>query len=256
MSRVVPMSQALPMSRVRVNSSTDTSYQSRTYTSVIPTSQDGLFDISSNCPTDLKIVPFGQNASGLTFEFRVLGWQKDTSGLYVPLDLFEGTATLGTLTGTGTGIAATTIAAASNNVALPTGTINVASTTGFLSAGTLQINTSLGVQKISYTGKTSTAFLGCNLSDPTLNGTGTLSTGGAVSQTGYGTTGSLVTANDYFATTITESVGNAGVDCDVVSPGNNQLAHVLLDSKGSMFIEILFNRNSSATQCNALIGGL
>lgn len=68
--------------------------------------------------------------------------------------------------------ASTTIASASNGQVLPQATINVASTTGFLSAGTLQI----GADQVTYTGKTATAFTGCS------GGTGTLSTG----QTVYG----------------------------------------------------------------------
>jgi hypothetical protein len=54
-------------------------------------------------------------------------------------------------------------------------------------------------------------------------------------------------------TKLTTTNGNARIDCDVINPGDNQIASVLLDSKGSMFIEVPFNRNSSATQRNAII---
>ena len=70
--------------------------------------------------------------------------------------------------------ATTTIAVSSNGQALPQGTINVVSTTGFLSAGLLSVTTSGGVQTVSYTGKTADSFTGCT------GGTGTMSTGGAV----------------------------------------------------------------------------
>lgn len=68
----------------------------------------------------------------------------------------------------------TTIAAGSNGVALPTGTINVASTTGFPASGTLLVTTSLNTRLVSYTGVTGTSFTGC------LGGSGTMSTGGLV----------------------------------------------------------------------------
>lgn len=75
----------------------------------------------------------------------------------------------------------TTIAAASNGVALPTSTINVASTTGnsgFPVAGTLLVQTSTGVQTVNYTGVTSTSFTGCT------GGAGSMSTGGIVTVPG------------------------------------------------------------------------
>ena len=59
-------------------------------------------------------------------------------------------------------------------LSLPTATIFVASTTGFPPAGTLYVASSLGIQTVTYTGKTATAFTGCS------GGAGTLSTGNAV----------------------------------------------------------------------------
>lgn len=105
-----------------------------------------------------------------------------------------GTSFTGVSGGTGTivtgGIvaqtnASTTIAAGSNNVALPIGTINVASTTGFPSSGTLRVvsRTSASatappsVQVVAYTGIGATTFTGCT------GGTGTMFTGDAVTST-------------------------------------------------------------------------
>jgi hypothetical protein len=68
----------------------------------------------------------------------------------------------------------TTIAAASNGKTLPQATINVASTTGFPSSGTIAVVTSAGTVPVSYTGITATSFTGCT------GGTGTMSTGGFV----------------------------------------------------------------------------
>ena len=66
----------------------------------------------------------------------------------------------------------TTISAASNGHVLPQSTINVASTTGFLTAGTILI----GGSSVTYTGVTSTSFTGCT------GGSDTLTTGETVSE--------------------------------------------------------------------------
>lgn len=68
----------------------------------------------------------------------------------------------------------TTIASGSNGVSLPTGTINVTSTTTFPTSGVLLVTTSAGNQIVGFTGKNATQFTGCT------GGTGTMSTGGAV----------------------------------------------------------------------------
>ena len=68
----------------------------------------------------------------------------------------------------------TSIAAASNSVALPTATISVASTTGFAASGTFQVIIGQTVTTVTYTGTTATTFTGCT------GGTGTLLTGQTV----------------------------------------------------------------------------
>jgi hypothetical protein len=84
--------------------------------------------------------------------------------------------------------ATTTIAAGSNGAALPQGTINVASTAAFASAGYLVITGPPGANidtVISYTGKTATTFTGCNSAYRGVGvgtGTGTLATGQTVAQ--------------------------------------------------------------------------
>lgn len=76
----------------------------------------------------------------------------------------------------------TTITAASNNVALPTGTINVNSTSGFPTSGTIGVqvvvNSSITYTSVSYTGTTATSFTGCT------GGTGTMFTGYQIGATG------------------------------------------------------------------------
>lgn len=95
---------------------------------------------------------------------------------------------------------ATTIAAGSNNVPLPTGTINVASTVGFPASGTIRVVTSisavtgqtLSVQTVAYTGTTATTFTGCT------GGTGTMFTGNSVSSLPIPGTADLVLASTDF----------------------------------------------------------
>jgi len=82
-----------------------------------------------------------------------------------------------------TGTFVTTVAAASNGAALPQGTINVASTTGFpTSYNGLMVMTSAGPQSVYCSGTTTaTTFTTCT------GGTGTMTTGGAVSSTPWST---------------------------------------------------------------------
>lgn len=89
----------------------------------------------------------------------------------------------GSLPGNFTG-AATTIAVGSNGLSLPQATINVASTTGFPTSGTIYVYTNAGTQTVTYTGVNATQFTGCS------GGTGTMSTGNTVSSASLMTFGS------------------------------------------------------------------
>jgi len=82
----------------------------------------------------------------------------------------------GTLPFGGPAQQATQVAAGSNAVTLPAGTVNVASTTGFATAGQFTVLSSVGAQQVAYTGKTGTTFTGCT------GGVGTLYTGQKVTQ--------------------------------------------------------------------------
>jgi hypothetical protein len=78
----------------------------------------------------------------------------------------------------------TTITSRSNGELLPQGVIYVASTSGFSPTGTLLVQSSAGLETVTYTGVTASppSFTGC------AGGTGTLSAGGAINQGGSGTT--------------------------------------------------------------------
>lgn len=70
----------------------------------------------------------------------------------------------------------TTIASGSNGVSLPTGTINVASTTGFNIPGSITITIGSNTTVVAYTNIAGNSFTGCT------GGTGTLATGNVVGQ--------------------------------------------------------------------------
>jgi hypothetical protein len=79
-----------------------------------------------------------------------------------------------------TNAASTQTSIISDSSLLPQSTINVNSTTGFLSSGTILVNTTNGAQTVTYTGLTATSFTGC------IGGTGIMAVGGAVTQSqGY-----------------------------------------------------------------------
>lgn len=63
-----------------------------------------------------------------------------------------------------------------------------------------------------------------------------------------------VPATAYFAGAITLVTGNSGISVEVVSPGHaaNEIAHIVLDVKGSKFLECRFSTGGSATSCNCL----
>lgn len=104
---------------------------------------------------------------------------------------------VGSPTGTWVG---TTIAAGSNSVALPTGTINVASTVGFPSSGTIFVTTATTTATVTYTGTNATQFTGCS------GGSGTMATGGSIGQfTGTILTEQTLPTNNYTGTTSSAS---------------------------------------------------
>lgn len=110
----------------------------------------------------------------------------------------------GGLPGNFTGLL-TTITSGSNGASLPQTTINVATTAGFPTTGTIYVTTTQGIQTVTYTGVNATQFTGC------AGGSGTMSTGGnvtssslmAIGSDGYtntSTTFRMDGYNDFFST--------------------------------------------------------
>lgn len=125
----------------------------------------------------------------------------------------------------------TTIAAGSNGASLPVTTLNVASTSGFPTSGTLSVTSSLNTQKVTYTGITATSFTGC------AGGTGVLSTGGIV-------TNVSITSQDLIYTDITTSGGAIII---------NSSASASTDSNKTGFFQIVvdgFFQRGGSTQGN------
>lgn len=135
--------------------------------------------------------------------FLIDGYDTGTNSYHI--DYRTGTA----LTGV------TVIAAASNNVALPTGTINVATTSGFATSGTILVTTTSGIQTVTYTGTTGSTFTGCtggvgvmNTNNPVVASV-TLPIGTLLvtSTTGFSNTGTIFA----FSTTGRQTINYTGV---------------------------------------------
>jgi hypothetical protein len=75
------------------------------------------------------------------------------------------------------GVGITGITSASNLAVLPQTTINVTSTAGFPSSGTVLIESSNGIQAVNYTGTTAFTFTGCTGGSGTLTGGTTIAVG-------------------------------------------------------------------------------
>lgn len=168
--------------------------------SLYPFRNSGAFVISSLQQGNATTIAAGSNNVALpTGTINVVS----TTGFPASGTFFVGpntttTAPLSTTVAAGSNNAvlaqATTIAVASNGQSLPQTTINVASTTGFPTSGTMFVVTSGGTQTVTYTGTTATTFTGCT------GGSGTMSTGGAVtaasvlvaSTTGFPASGSIL----------------------------------------------------------------
>ena len=50
------------------------------------------------------------------------------------------------------------------------------------------------------------------------------------------------------------TTANQGVSVDYVSGANDLTQHIVVDLKGAQKLELIFDRNGSATACNALVG--
>lgn len=61
-----------------------------------------------------------------------------------------------------------------------------------------------------------------------------------------------VDSTNFFVTTMTEDVGNPGISSEVISPITD-IAHLVIDAKGSQFVEVKFAiASGSTTSMNAL----
>lgn len=123
----------------------------------------------------------------------------------------------------------TTIASASNGATLPTGTIYVASITGFPSSGTIVISDSLGAQSVTYT-STSTSggahFAGCS------GGTGTLTTGNVVqiaSTSNVLTWSGLIVAFDNNEASFSNNISTVAIVDGSATVGVGQCLYVDID---------------------------
>ncbi len=167
----------------------------------------------------------------------------------------------------------TTITATSNNISLPTGTINVVSTSVFPASGTILVFTDNAVQTVAYTSKNSTQFLGCT------GGIGIMRTGNGVannattlpqttltvpSTAGFPSSGTIfvftstgrqtVTYTGVTATTFTGCAGGTGVIgfAPVVTTTNTTIA---AGSNGAILPQSTINVASTTTATTTIASG-
>lgn len=142
----------------------------------------------------------------------------------------------GSLPGNFNGVG-TTITAGSNGASLPQATINVTSTTGFPTSGTIYVFTNQGTQTVTYTGVTGTTFTGCT------GGSGTMSTGGNVTSSSLLTIGSDGYTN---ATTVYRQDGYS----DFFSTSGNFTSNMV----GKQLVAWKAGSNSSEDSIYSIIG--
>ncbi len=67
-----------------------------------------------------------------------------------------------------------------------------------------------------------------------------------------GKAGSDVNASQLYCGTIALVIGNANISNEIISPTGNMKASITMDAKGCQLVQVLFDRNDSATSANAL----
>ena len=67
-----------------------------------------------------------------------------------------------------------------------------------------------------------------------------------------GVSGYVPANTTFFADTLTITKGNAGVDCQAISPADDTVASLIVDAKGFSLLTIAFNTGSSAASMGAM----
>jgi len=71
-----------------------------------------------------------------------------------------------------------------------------------------------------------------------------------------GVAGKSVLNTERFVDTMTLTYGSANVSVEVLSPANNLTGHLLLDTKGMQYVQVVFDINANVTSMNALYARL
>ncbi|VTR96794.1 hypothetical protein [Tuwongella immobilis] len=71
-----------------------------------------------------------------------------------------------------------------------------------------------------------------------------------------GLAGAIIDADTRFADTLTLTVGSGTIRTEVVSPADDTIGHVTLDTKGVAKLELQFARDVDVTSMNALIAAI
>jgi hypothetical protein len=170
-----------------------------------------------------------------------------TAGIIVNYTGVTNGTTLAGCTGTGT--------ISSGDLLVGSSTISVASTAGFLSAGSFEITTSAGVQTENYTGISGNTFTGCS------GATGTLSSGAAVTQSMFtGCSGGSGTAGDGANVLQETQVTYSGIQATAftgISGGSGSFSSgtTVVAKNASIYVENGVNGSTGANGVNVGVPG-
>jgi len=232
--------------------------------SVLAIGNDGVTSAIGNTLTAASSIPFTQSMIGKHVVIWLPGASTGISSTLANLSLPQASISVGSTIGFSssgtifvtssngiqtvayTGIVNTTIAVSSNGVALPTGTINVGSTAGFPISGTINVVTSSNViQVVTYTGISGgNQFTGCT------GGTGTMSTGGAVTgQIFTGCTGGTGILSINNAVSVNQPSTDDSIYAIMAVPSNSQI-QIVPFSGGTPDISTLKNNITARAALN------
>lgn len=152
--------------------------------------------------------------------------------MYCPMGILGGHAPL--IVGSTVTVNSTTIAPASNGAVLPQSTINVVSTAGFPSRGTINVSSSTGSQIIAYTGITGTSFTGCTAGS-IITPSGTLSTGGFVNFSTWPPLNSLIVCNGTGVTSAASAAFSSTASGSHTVTENNLFLSAFRNGSGTAF---------------------
>lgn len=105
MSRVIPVTACRPLAKAFTANNGATSFAGKTALVTTRPSGTGVVNFEKDEPTSSKWIFYGTGSANQTFDFCIWGWSaSNPDGTWIPVLLFQGTATLSTFAGVTSGI--------------------------------------------------------------------------------------------------------------------------------------------------------